>query len=175
MDVGGSSHSSDTIYIGDLTTTGNEVIMMGSVGIGTNSLDEKLTVNGNVKGDAFINSSDRRYKKDITPLTNVLEKLEQINGVYYNWKVEEFPQENFDRTKQLGVIAQEIEAVFPELVVTNADGYKAVDYPKLTAVLLEANKELAQSLKDQSSRVQALEADLEAIKAMVNLDEQAEK
>ena len=94
-----------------------------------------------------------RFKKDIILLPNVLDKLEQINGVYYNWKVEEFPGENFADTKQIGVIAQEIEALFPELVITNADGYKAVDYPKLTAILIEAVKQQQAQITDYEQRI----------------------
>jgi hypothetical protein len=72
-----------------------------------------------------------------------LENLEKINDVSYNWRTESrrFGTENkFSEERQIGVIAQELEQVCPELVITDADGYKAMDYPKLTAVLLEAVK-----------------------------------
>ena len=109
-----------------------------------------------------------RFKKDIILLPNVLDKLEQINGVYYNWKVEEFPEHNFDNTRQIGVIAQELEQVYPELVVTDAKGFKTVDYPKLTAILIEA-------VKQQQAENEKLKSDVEMIKSMLNLSDQAEK
>jgi hypothetical protein len=46
----------------------------------------------------------------------VLEDLQQINGVYYNWKTEEFPENAFSEDRQIGVIAQELEPVYPELL-----------------------------------------------------------
>jgi hypothetical protein len=92
-----------------------------------------------VQGDVLYNSaathtSDRRFKKNITLLSNSLEKLSKINGVTYNWKNEEFPEKKFSNKKQIGVIAQDVEKVFPELVITGSDGYKSVDYSKLTAI-----------------------------------------
>ena len=50
--------------------------------------------------------------------------------------------------KDIGVIAQEVEKIFPEIVETRENGYKAVDYPKLTAVLIESIKELTAKVKD---------------------------
>ena len=159
----------------------------GNVGIGSNGPSQKLHVAGNIcyTGAAF-SCSDLRYKKDITVLPNVLEKLEQINGVYYNWKVEEFPENEFSKDRQIGVIAQELEQVYPELVITDANGYKTVVYPKLTAVLIEANKDLLRQVEGlsrgfeiQSSKAraenEAIKAELEIIKAALNLNCQAEK
>ena len=112
----------------------------------------------------------------------MLEKLEQINGVYYNWKVNEFPENKFSEERQIGVIAQELEAVYPELVITDANSFKTVDYPKLTAILVQANKELKRQVSDlsrdfgvQDSKVQQLESDMQAIKALLNLGEQVQK
>ena len=92
--------------------------------------------------------------------------------------LEEFPQNAFTEDRQVLVIAQELEAVYPELVITDANSYKTVDYPKLTAVLIEANKALNEQWEEkfsvQGSKIQKLEADLEAIKTMLNLADQAE-
>ena len=134
------------------------ILSNGNVGIGGSNPNEKLHVVGNVKAAAFLNSSDRRYKRDITVLPNVLEKLEQINGVSYYWKTDEFPENGFDDAKQIGVIAQELEAVYPELVITDAAGYKTVDYPKLTAILIEAVKEQQSESKNLQDRVEIIEA-----------------
>jgi len=86
---------------------------------------------------AFTSSSDVRLKTNIEQLTDVLEKLEQIRGVSYE-------RIDLDETsRRVGVIAQEVEAVFPELVFSSGEeGYKTVAYSKLTAVLIEAVKEL---------------------------------
>jgi len=85
--------------------------------------------------DGAVHTSDRRLKKNIQPIPNALGKIDQINGVYYEMI------KNPEVTK-VGVIAQEVEAVLPEVVVDNPEGYKSVDYSKLTALLIEALKDL---------------------------------
>ena len=93
-------------------------------------------------------SSDKRLKDNIKPIENALDKVKAISGVTFEWN------EKSHKTtgkKDVGVVAQEIEDVLPELVETRTNGYKAVDYQKLTAVLIESVKEL-------SAKVEALEA-----------------
>jgi hypothetical protein len=93
-------------------------------------------------------SSDERLKDNIKPIENALQKVNAIRGVTFEWN------EKSHKTtgkKDIGVVAQEIEAVLPELVETRTNGYKAVDYQKLTAVLIESVKEL-------TAKVEALEA-----------------
>jgi hypothetical protein len=98
-----------------------------------------------VKGDvvAFY-SSDKRYKDNIINISNPLDKLNKINGVSFNWNETSHKETG---KKDIGVIAQEIEEVLPEIVQTRDNGYKAVDYPKLTALLIEAVKELSDKVK----------------------------
>ena len=100
-----------------------------------------MTVSGELRatGDiiAFY-SSDRRFKDNITPINNSLEKLNQIGGYEFDWNNKQSSYTGHD----VGVIAQEIEKVLPELVNTRDNGYKAVKYEKLVALLIEAIKEL---------------------------------
>lgn len=160
----------------NLSTALMTITGIGNVGIGNVSPTQKLHVVGNICYTGSSTScSDLRYKKDITILPNVLEKLEQINGVYYNWKVGEFPENEFSEERQIGVIAQELEQVYPELVITDANGYKTVDYPKLTAVLLEGLKAQSSTVQEVQVENQQIKAELEIIKAALNLDEQAGK
>jgi len=128
----------------------------GNVGIATTAPSEKLEVCGNVKIIGTINasgvitpsngaitcSSDLRYKKDITPLANTLDNIMKLRGVNYFWKQEEFPEKYFNDKKQIGVIAQEVEKIYPELVFTDKTGFKSVDYSRFTPILIEAFKEL---------------------------------
>jgi hypothetical protein len=86
-------------------------------------------------------SSDRRFKKNISPLTGALNSVLLMEGVSYNWKQEEFPKRNFGDRTEIGVIAQDLEKIYPELVSTDAEGYKSVQYSHLVPVLLEAIKE----------------------------------
>ena len=145
-----------------------------NIGVDTASPNEKLHVAGNICYTGSSSScSDLRYKKDITVLPNVLEKLEQINGVYYNWKVAEFPENEFSEERQIGVIAQELEQVYPELVITDANGYKTVDYPKLTAILIEAVKVQNQQITNYESRITSNQHQINEIKAL--LEQRADK
>jgi hypothetical protein len=117
-------------------------ISTGNVGIGTSSPTQKLHVIGNILATGTITPSDRRYKKNIQPLENALANLQQLNGVSYEMNSQAFPEWNFEDTRQYGLIAQEVEKVFPEMVKTiDAKGYKGIDYVKLIPVLIEAIKE----------------------------------
>ena len=102
---------------------------------------DSLKVAGDVV--AFV-SSDKRYKDNIVNISSPLDKLSKINGVSFTWNEISHKQTG---KKDIGVIAQEIEEVLPEIVETRDNGYKAVDYPKLTALLIEAVKELSDKVK----------------------------
>jgi prepilin-type N-terminal cleavage/methylation domain-containing protein len=103
-------------------------------------------------------SSDRRLKTNIEPLTAVLDKVQMIQGVSFDWNKAAESAGISDGRKQIGVIAQDVEAVFPELVSTMDNGYRAVDYAKLSAVLIEAVKELRAENQMLRQRIEALEA-----------------
>ena len=89
-------------------------------------------------------SSDENLKDNIKELQSPLEKLSRIRGVTFNWN------DNQDTYKgsDIGVIAQEVAKQFPELTTTRSDGYMAVKYEKLTAVLIAAVNELAAEVKE---------------------------
>lgn len=125
----------------------------GNVGIGTSTPSEKLQVIGNILASGTITPSDLRYKKNIEVINNPLAGLQHIRGVRYDFKTAEFPDMGFAANRQLGLIAQEVEAVFPELVFTGKNGYKAVDYPKMTAVLVEAVKQLQKQIESQQKQL----------------------
>ncbi len=101
--------------------------------------------------------SDNRYKKNIQPLDNALSNILKVEGVSYFLKREEFPEKNFSEYKQIGFIAQEIEKIYPEMVVTDENGYKSVDYSRFTPVLVEA-------LKEQQKMIEALQINNEVLK-----------
>jgi len=113
--------------------------------------------------------SDARLKTNVTSLTHVLEKLDQLRGVSFEWNEASGPLTGHrPGQRDIGVIAQEVEAVFPELVTTWGDeGYKAVAYEKLTGVLIAAVKELKAETDTQQQHIVALEARLAAIEQIV--------
>lgn len=118
----------------------------GRVGIGTGTPGYALDVTGDINASATVKaasvtlSSDRRWKRNISPLKNAIEKLKQITGVSYDWAVDDYPEKQFSSRKQIGVIAQDVQAVFPELVMSDRDGFLSVNYPALIAPLIEAFK-----------------------------------
>lgn len=111
--------------------------------------------------------SDVRYKSDIETITGALELVSMMRGVRYNWKETSFPDLNFPEGKQIGVIAQEVEAVVPELVVTGSDGYKSVSYEKIAPILIEAVKEQQKQIDVQNMEIRSLKAELENIKKIL--------
>ena len=90
-----------------------------------------------VLADGFNCASDARLKKDVVPLEGALDKIDSIRGVHYHWI-----DASQSQSRQVGVIAQEIQAAYPELVMEGGNGFLSVDYPKLTAVLIQSIKEL---------------------------------
>ncbi|QDK37568.1 tail fiber domain-containing protein [Bdellovibrio sp. NC01] len=122
----------------------------GNLGIGTSGPGYRLEVQG---GDIYtggyfrspngtIQTSDIRFKKNIAPIENALDKILSLRGVTYDWRQEEFPDKNFSDRHQIGVIAQEVETKFPEAVAVDKQGYKSVNYAVLVAPLINAVKEL---------------------------------
>jgi hypothetical protein len=132
----------------------------GNVGIGRPPTDFRLAVGGDILCASLHETSDRHLKANVTRLTKVLDRVEKIRGVSFEWSKEAESLGVQAGRKQIGIVAQEMEPVFPELVSTGSDGYKSVDYSKLTAVLLEAIKELKAENESLSSRLQALELSL---------------
>lgn len=90
-------------------------------------------------------SSDERLKDNITPIENSVEKLKQIKGVEFDWIEKDGVHSN--EGHDIGVIAQDIEKVLPELVVTRDNGYKAVRYEKIVSLLIQVNKELVERIE----------------------------
>lgn len=102
--------------------------------------------------------SDTRLKTNVSQLTRVLEKLGAVRGVSFAWNSTAKSIGLSSDRREIGVIAQEVEAVFPEVVISpGGEGYKTVDYSKLTAVLIEAVKELKAENDALKQRLEALE------------------
>jgi len=93
-------------------------------------------------------SSDKRLKNNIIKIEKPLEKLEKINGYEFDWNDKQELYEGHD----VGVVAQEIEEVYPQLVETRKDGYKAVKYEKLVPLLIESIKELKKEIDNIKNR-----------------------
>lgn len=113
-----------------------------------------LTIDMSAAGAATFNNdvtafSDERLKEDIQPITGGLEKVMQLQGVTYK------RNDVTNAKTQIGVIAQQVEPILPEVVLTADDEMqtKSVDYAKMTAVLIEAVKELKQEVTQLKQQI----------------------
>ena len=152
----------------------------GNVGIGTFSPTQRLHVVGNICATGTIGAcSDARFKDHVEPVTGAMEKVEQLRGVNFDWKREEFPDHEFAEARQLGFIAQEVEKVLPQVVSRGEDGYLSVDYGRMTPLLVEAIKELRKDnqrlhteknrqLSEKAARIAELTQRLEKIEAILD-------
>lgn len=124
----------------------------GEVGIGYAAPAYMLAVNGDAYADDHLVPSDREYKTDIRSLEDPLEELLALEGVRYKWKKEAYPDRNFDEGEQIGLIAQDVEKVVPEVVKGGKDEGKKLGlaYNKLIPLLIEA-------IKDQQAQIDSLQ------------------
>ena len=110
----------------------------------------KLQVNGDIRTSGNVTTqSDGRYKDDVATISNGIDSVKQLRGVSYFKKN--------SKTRDIGIIAQEIETVLPELVVTHSGGVyadeKSVNYNGIIPVLIEAVKEQQQQIEELQKRV----------------------
>jgi hypothetical protein len=174
-----------------ITAIGGEALALqdegGSVGIGTETPRDRLEVQGELRvADCVKNAagtqiagtcpSDERLKTNIEPFSPLLSRLVQLQPVHFDWRVVEYPDYHFGSERSYGLIAQQVEQAFPELVSRDKNGFKAVNYSELPLLLLQAVRELNaenKSMQEQrdlemqqnrklESRVAALEAVLAA-------------
>jgi trimeric autotransporter adhesin len=139
------------------------LILTGDSNIGFYGGD--FLVGGDIQCVDLTEISDQRFKKDIHQIEGSIEKLMKISGVSYMpvqriHKGEDVVKEVVQKTR-IGLIAQDVEKVFPEAVFTDSEGYKSLSYTRLIAPLIEAVKEL--NLENQ-----ALKAQLDEINAKLS-------
>ncbi|NOX66505.1 MAG: hypothetical protein GXO85_12155 [Chlorobi bacterium] len=130
----------------------------------SNSNGRTFFSNGQAGGTtAWFNDSDRRLKKNISTISNALEKIKKLRGVNYQWKNTEHRSEG----TKMGFIAQEAIKVIPEVVDDSGDHY-SMQYAPITALLVEAVKEQQKNIKEQELRIKKLEEENNNLKAVVN-------
>jgi hypothetical protein len=156
--------NADNVLIGAVATTGANLMFRtgdrtrmiitndGNVGIGDiapYAPSYRLQVSGIVAANAFYNLSDIRLKENISEIKDALEKILRLQGVTFTWKE--------SGEKSIGLIAQEVEKMFPELVKTDNSGIKSIDYGRLTSVLIEG-------IKEQQKEIDSLRQEIENLK-----------
>jgi hypothetical protein len=164
-------HSETTnLYLRSSGGIGNNRIIMnpfgtdGNVGIGTEFPNVKLHVVGDLTVEGTARSttsslwtfiSDLRLKKNIEPLTQVLERLLRLRGVRFEWNA---PEGMGGRTgPQMGLIADEVEPVFPEWVGTGPSGYKELTLQGFEALIIEVLRELHAEIAGLKARLDTVE------------------
>ena len=156
----GVSGSSDNGYgISGSSLTGSGVYGVSSSGIGVygfagGTSNYAIYANGKAGGTTNWNgSSDARFKTNVATLNNALDTILNLRGVNFDWKRDAFPDRRFPEGRQVGFIAQELEKFLPEVVVRDAQGYRAVAYGSVVPVLVEA-------MKMQQKQIEELKAQL---------------
>lgn len=138
----------------------------GNVGIGTADPLQKLHVVGNILATGTITPSDARLKENIVTIERARELLRTLNGVHYTWKKD--AQAKFGTTTggDVGLLAQDVQKVLPEAVITLPDGTMTVSYDKVVPLLVEALKaqdEKLRQLEQTDARLKAMERRLEQL------------
>ena len=129
-----------------LTSVPNASTQVSSLGVGTSAsgTSGEIRATGNIT--AYY-SSDARLKENVQPIPDALDSIDKINGVTFDWTADFLKDQGeedgyFVRKHDVGVIAQEIQAVLPEAVAEREDGYLAVKYDRIVPLLIQAIKEL---------------------------------
>ena len=136
---------------------------------GTTNPNYTLHVNGTAYCTTGWSGSDERWKKNIESLENSLGKVIHLHGVSYDWRIDEYPDQGFTEGRQIGLVAQDVEEIIPEIVHTNDDGYKSISYDKLAAVLVEAVKELKAENETLKEANKTLKKEIDKIKEVIGL------
>jgi len=122
--------------------------------------NDHLKVKKTATAQSFNTTSDARLKDDIQPISDALSSVLQLQGKTYRWKEDHHKQD-------IGLIAQEVEQVFPELVGEDSNGFKAIAYSRLTAVLIEAMKEQQGQMISQQQQIAVLEEENQQLKTIM--------
>ena len=135
----GAITSTGSSTIGGVTLNASNISTNGTItaSTGSNTINNLGINNGTCTGVDFVATSDRRLKSDISTISNALDTVKGLRGVYFTRLGE--------TTRSVGVIAQEVEEVLPEVV--HGDEMKSVSYGNMVGLLIEAVKELAEKMK----------------------------
>ena len=160
FNTGSFNVSGSSMLSGSLSITGSTNVI-GAISASSTAQFSSLGVNTAPSGVAgailatndvvAFSTSDERLKENFEEIGSAVEKVEQITGYTFNW----VPMEDihvYGDMKDVGVKAQDVEKVLPELVSDRENGYKAVKYDKLTAVLIQAVKELSERVKQLENK-----------------------
>ena len=157
-DAGANKNAILSLYTGSRGNTPVFLAMAtGQVGINMPAGDlysnsgTKFFVVGTAKSAGWDTYSDARLKQNVETVSGALDKVTRLRGVNYDWRADAERRVGPTTGRHLGLIAQEVEAIVPEVVSTSDDGYKSINYDNLTGLLIEA-------IKEQQRQIEALQA-----------------
>ena len=143
-----TTYSASSLGLGTSNSVRHNIL---GIGVAASSTAGRIDAGNDI---VAYSSSDERLKENITPLENALSKVLELNGVEFDWKElseEEKKTIHGNEGHDVGVIAQDVEKVLPEVVTERETGYKAVKYEKLVPLLIEAIKEQQKQIEELKS------------------------
>lgn len=151
------------------------------LGVNTTSPSYTLHVNGRIKTTGINETSDIRLKKNVEDIDGAMEEVMSMRPVTYEWRQKDHPDVEYDDGTQYGLIAQELEKVMPELVETDEEGWKSIEYSHLVPILIEAIQEQQEEideLEELRGKITSLKASIISMEETINnasLDNEIEK
>jgi hypothetical protein len=162
-----ASNSGRDLALGTNNTERIRIDFYGNVGIGTTAPGYKLQVGtagdgSQARANAWNLLSDIRLKTNFAEIIDPLRIISSLRGFYFNWNV------GTDKSRQLGLSAQDVEKVLPEIVSKGNDGYLSIEYSKLTPVLIEAIKDQQKQITGQQQQIESQQKEINGLKSLVN-------
>lgn len=170
LGIGTAATATEALSVIGNSNFDGDASFSGEIGVGGENADPSnytLYVNGRLRSNGINELSDRRMKRNIASLDGALASVLRLRGVHYEWQREAYPALNLPSGKQIGLIAQEVERVVPEVVLTDAEGTKSVEYSHIVPLLIEAMKEQQATIEQQARSLEEMRAELEGLRQVV--------
>lgn len=151
--AGIDEEGSNRLYIDNKGLSWDETLIYGEFDNDYLGFYANVEVAGDIYGASLNETSDKKFKTNIVDVPSILNKVMALRPVTYDWNTALYPKSKFSHGKQIGLIAQEVETLFPELVKINKKGDMAISYTKLSVLLIEAMKEqqeIIENLKEEN-------------------------
>ena len=163
VDAGGGGGGSGGLWSSYTDNSNNIYYSKGKVAIGSSTSLTDISAALHISGDlvvtqditAFYSSSDERLKTNIQQIENPINIVQQLNGVSFNWNE---TAKNINgaldlNKKEIGLIAQQVEKVVPEVIKPGLENYMAINYDKLTPLLIEAIKSQQKQIDELNLKI----------------------
>ncbi len=173
--AGIEEYGSNRLYIDNAGLPWDEAFIYGEFDNNYLRLYANVDVAGSLYYYNIFGKSDEKLKTNIVDVSDVLDKVMSLRPVTFNWITTDSPKGKFQEGEQVGLIAQEVETIFPEMVSTDKKGEKAINYTKLSVLLLKAMKEQQSIIEDlkaentsQMEKLQQLNLKVDALIKSLN-------